>query len=135
MPRKRIWAKISLDNYVPMVHYMFMLNGGHMTPSKGMRFKHSRVLDTAKFDGKTNQLYQVTRIAQGQVWFAPVYDAGIEGSERLGKSERCALGYFPKIVVTSPNQADICKCDHSRAAHFHEQPGCPFCPCEQFELA
>ncbi len=67
-------------------------------PRKGMRFFHARVLDTAKFDGKTPQLYQVTRVAQGQVYFAPVYDAGIAGSERLGKSERCRIDYFPRVL-------------------------------------
>lgn len=68
-----------------------------MKPVKGLRFLHTRVLDTAKFDGKTKQLYQVTRVAQGQVYFAPVYDAGIAGSERLGKSGRCSIDYFPRV--------------------------------------
>jgi hypothetical protein len=69
-----------------------------MEPSRGMQFLHSRVLDTAKFDGKTPQLYEVTKVASGWVYFAPVYDAGIVGSERLGKSDKCSLGYFPRVV-------------------------------------
>jgi hypothetical protein len=64
----------------------------------GLRFNHARVLDTAKFDGKTPQLYEVTKIARGTIWYAPIYDAGIAGSERRGKSEHCQLDYFYKIA-------------------------------------
>lgn len=33
-------------------------------PKKGFRFYHSRILDTQKFDGKSPQLCEVTKIAQ-----------------------------------------------------------------------
>lgn len=68
-------------------------------PKSGFRFTHARVLSTEKFDGKTLQRYQVTKVAGGTIWFAPVYDEGIEGSERLGKSDKCACDYFYKIVA------------------------------------
>lgn len=66
------------------------------TPIKGMQFLHSRVLDTMKFDGKTPQLYQVTRIAQGCVYYRPVYDYGTR--VELGKAEYCLIENFGKVV-------------------------------------
>ena len=64
-------------------------------PVKGLRFLHSRVID---YDKKP-ALYQVTRVAQGQVYYRPVYDAGIVGSERLGSPERCELDTFDRICL------------------------------------
>ena len=67
-------------------------------PVVGLRFLHRRVLDTAKFDGKTAQLYQVTRIARGVVYYRPVFDLGFPG-ERLGSVECCLVGQFSSFAV------------------------------------
>lgn len=66
-----------------------------MTPFKGLRFRHSRVVNWD--DHKTPALYEVTKVARGAVYYRPVYDAGIAGSERLGKAEYCTLEYWPKV--------------------------------------
>src|SRR5215467_13944251 len=63
-----------------------------MTPKKGMRFYHSRVLDSIKFDGKSPQLYQVTRVAAGMAYYRPVYD--YESREELGKADCCPTDQF-----------------------------------------
>ena len=68
-------------------------------PSKGMRFLHSRVLDVAKFDGKTPQLYQITKIARGGVYYRPVYDLGFP-SERLGSPDFCEVAQFPRYCLS-----------------------------------
>jgi hypothetical protein len=62
-------------------------------PVKGLRFLHTRVVD---YDKKP-ALYQVTRIAMGVVYYRPVYDAGIQGSERLGTVECCDLDTFKRV--------------------------------------
>ncbi len=64
-------------------------------PVKGLRFLHSRVIDW----DKKPALYQVTRIVHATVYYRPVYDAGITGSERLGKCECCDLVTWDKIVL------------------------------------
>jgi len=63
---------------------------------KGQRFYHARVLDTQKFDGNSPQMYQVTRIAQGQVYYRAVIDADLP-SERLGSPECCLIESWPKV--------------------------------------
>ena len=68
------------------------------TPKKGLRFQHSRVVNWD--DHKTPALYEVTKVARGMVYYAPVYDAGIARSERLGRRECCTLEYFPKVILT-----------------------------------
>ena len=65
-----------------------------MTPHKGFRFYHSRVLDTQKFDGKSPQLYQVTKIAAGTVYYRPVIDYGTR--ETLGSPDCCPVEQFPR---------------------------------------
>ncbi len=65
-----------------------------ITPQVGMRFYHSRILDAMKFDGKTTQLHQVTRIAQGQVYYRPVYNYG--DREALGTGGYCPIDQFGK---------------------------------------
>ena len=77
---------------------------GDLSPRIGLRFYHSRVLDTKLFDGKTHQLYQVTKIAYGKVYYRPVYDLGTPSlpSERLGSVEACLLATFPRIAQDKP---------------------------------
>lgn len=64
-------------------------------PTKGMRFYHSRVLDSMKFDGKSPQLYQVTKVAAGMAYYRAVYDYG----ERValgGAVDCCPVEQFPR---------------------------------------
>lgn len=65
-----------------------------MTPVKGLRFYHSRVLDTVKWDGKSPQLFVVTRIARGTVYYRAVYDLGTR--ETLGSPACCPVEDFPR---------------------------------------
>jgi len=58
-------------------------------PQKGLRFYHRRVLDSMKFDGHSRQLFVVTRIAAGVVYYRPVIDYGTR--EVLGCGTRCQL--------------------------------------------
>jgi hypothetical protein len=71
-------------------------------PKKGDRFLHLRVLDVRLFDGKTPQLYQVTRVARGCVYYRPVYNR-LNG-EDLGSCEYCLLETFPKIAAMEEAQ-------------------------------
>lgn len=64
---------------------------------KGLRFKHSRVVNWD--DHKTPATYEVTRIARGMVYYRPVYDEGLP-SERLGAAEQCTREYFPKVMLS-----------------------------------
>jgi hypothetical protein len=68
----------------------------NVTPTKGMRFYHSRVFDTQRFDGKSPQLYQVTRVAAGTAYYRPVYDYGTR--EELGKPDCCPTEQFGRWV-------------------------------------
>ncbi len=63
---------------------------------KGMRFYHSRVLDTQKFDGKSPQLFQVTKVAGGTAYFRAVYDLGTR--ETLGAAACCPVEQFHRWV-------------------------------------
>lgn len=65
-----------------------------MKPTKGFRFYHSRVLDSQKFDGKSPQLFVVTKIAQGCVYYRPVYDLGER--ETFGAPGFCPVEQFPR---------------------------------------
>lgn len=64
----------------------------NVKPIKGMRFLHSRVLDTVKFDGKTPQLYEVTRVATGMAYYRPIYYYG----DRMGygAADCCPVNQF-----------------------------------------
>ena len=66
-------------------------------PTKGTRFRHARWVNWDV--DKTPALYEVTRIALNTVYYRPVYDAGIVGSERLGSPECCSLAYWPKVCL------------------------------------
>lgn len=66
-----------------------------IAPRKGLRFYHWRVLDTEKWDGKSPQLYEVTAIRNGCVYYRPVYAAG-RPEERLGNPDRCIIEQFSK---------------------------------------
>lgn len=68
-----------------------------MKPVKGLRFNHSRVLSSEAFDGKTPQLYEVTRIAMGMVYYRPVYAVGL-AEERLGGADCCPTEDFHKYA-------------------------------------
>lgn len=65
-------------------------------PTKGMRFYHSRVLDTEKFDGKTPQLFVVTKIARGTAYYRPVYNLGER--ETFGSPGCCPVEEFSRWV-------------------------------------
>lgn len=67
-----------------------------VSPKKGMRFYHSRVLDTQKFDGKTPQLFVVTKISQGTAYYRPVYDLG--SGEFFGSPGCCPVEQFSRWV-------------------------------------
>lgn len=67
-----------------------------MKPTKGMRFYHARVLDSMRFDGKTPQLYQVTKVGLGSVYYRPVYNYG--DRESLGAVECCSVNWFDAVV-------------------------------------
>lgn len=60
-------------------------------PVVGMRFLHSRVLEP---DGKTNQLFKITRIAQGIVYYRPVYSSG-----KIGKPNCCEIADFSNYFL------------------------------------
>lgn len=64
---------------------------------KGFRFYHSRVLDSAKFDGKSPQLFEVTKISLGTVYYRPVYDMGER--ETLGSPGCCEVENFPRYCL------------------------------------
>lgn len=68
-----------------------------MKPVKGLRFNHARVLSTEVFDGKTPQLYEVTRIALGMVYYRPVYAAGLP-EQRLGSADCCRVNEFSQYA-------------------------------------
>lgn len=55
-------------------------------PAKGFRFYHSRVLD----ERNEPQLYEVSRLARGVVYYQPVY------AEGLGKPDCCPADEFPR---------------------------------------
>jgi hypothetical protein len=74
---------------------MYMRVSIAVDPRKGLRFLHSRVID---YDKKP-ALYQVTKIVHATVYYRPVYDAGIVGSERMGKCESCRLEDFDRICL------------------------------------
>jgi hypothetical protein len=61
-----------------------------MTPKLGMRFKHSRVLDS----DKKPALYQVTRIANGLIYYRNIIDPG--NRTALGTPACCHLEEFDK---------------------------------------
>lgn len=65
-------------------------------PKIGKRFYHARVLDPAD---RTPQLYQVTRVAGGRVYYRAIYEAGTAG-EHLGTCECCPLESFPSVQKT-----------------------------------
>jgi len=71
-----------------------------MNVHKGMRFKHSRVIN---WEDKSPAIYQVTKIANGQAYYRPVYDLGIVGSERLGKPECCLIADFDRVCLEQLN--------------------------------
>jgi hypothetical protein len=68
----------------------------HPTPKKGLRFYHSRVLDGMKFDGKSPQLFEVTRVARGTAYYRAVYDLG--SRETKGAVACCPVEQFQKWV-------------------------------------
>lgn len=57
-----------------------------MTPTKGLRFYHSRVLGA----DNAPQLYEVSRIARGTVYYRPVSNEG------LGKPDCCPINQFDR---------------------------------------
>lgn len=65
-----------------------------MIPHKGTRFLHSRVLDSIKFDGVSPQLFVVTKISSGTVYYRPVYDYGTH--KTLGAPGCCPAEQFNK---------------------------------------
>jgi hypothetical protein len=67
-----------------------------MTPTKGFRFYHTRVLDIQKFDGKSPQLFEVTKIARGIVYYRAVYD--LDGRETKGAPACCPCEDFRRYV-------------------------------------
>jgi len=72
-----------------------------MTPTIGLRFFHARVLDVHGAPGPGPQLYQVTRIARGYVYYRPVYHAGTE-RVCLGLPDCCELEQFGGYVHSLP---------------------------------
>lgn len=56
-------------------------------PKIGDRFFHARVLDPMKMPAREPQLYQVTQLARGMIYYRPVYDYGTR--QTLGKPECC----------------------------------------------
>lgn len=58
-----------------------------MTPTKGLRFIHSRVLDAAN----RPQQFEVTRVARGTVYYRAV-----EGAELVGAPQCCDVEDFPR---------------------------------------
>lgn len=69
------------------------------TPKIGLQFYHSRVL--AK-DMSGLQLYQVTRIAWGCVYYRPVYTDGT-----IGRSAYCDAGRFNEICLRVKEQLTL----------------------------
>ena len=63
-------------------------------PKKGLRFYHSRVLDTQKWDGHSPQLFEVTRVVRGTAYYRPVYDYG--DREGLGAQISCPVEHFSR---------------------------------------
>jgi hypothetical protein len=123
-----------------------------MKLTKGLRFYHARVLSTERFDGKTPQLYEVTRVTNSWVYFAPVYDRGTSG-ERLGKSDKCQPEHFSNLIHPTAEYLPLvgnwalkpavdCQCGHSKELHDTQHPYECFaeiaqdqqCKCERFAL-
>lgn len=88
------------------VHWDFDGEGVAMStfPKKGFRFYHKRVLSTEAFDGKTPQLFEVTRVAQGVVYYRPVYvyRNGDQTREQLGSPDYMPREKFCGIVAQMP---------------------------------
>ena len=76
-----------------MKTYRIAYNGDRMeveyVPHKGFRFYHSRVLSE---DMKSQQLYEVSKVVQGMIYYRPVYN------EVLGKGEKCEYNDFPRWI-------------------------------------
>lgn len=63
-------------------------------PKRGLRFFHARVLDTMKFDGKSPQLYEVTKVSRGTVYYRAVIK--YDDREELSRPDCCSIEQFPK---------------------------------------
>ncbi len=69
-----------------------------MEIKKGFRFLHSRYLDPSKLPEKVNALFEVTKIAMGQVYYCPIYNLG--NGEFKGKTkDYCPIADFPKYIL------------------------------------
>ena len=55
---------------------------------KGLRFYHARVLDSMKWDGRSPQLYEVTKVAKGMAYYRAVANYG-EREALVGNPECC----------------------------------------------
>ncbi len=63
-----------------------------VSPSRGQKFLHSRVIDPVT---KSPAVYEVTKIAKGEIYYRP-----IDG----GKTERTGLASFSKVVHQTHQQ-------------------------------
>lgn len=69
-----------------------------MKPVKGFRFLHARFLDASTMGPNPQpQLFEVTRVAQGCVWYRPIYKRA-DGREDRGKGTYCTADQFPKYM-------------------------------------
>lgn len=87
-----------------------------MTPIKGLRFLHRRVLDPTKMPDKVAQLYEVTRIARGCVYYRPVYRYEPTGREALGTCEYVLAENWHRVCLSATEDAcmdavNVCETD------------------------
>lgn len=75
-----------------------------ITWKRGDRFYHSRLLDPTKMPGKVPVLCQITRIAQGNIYFRTIHTYADPPQETLGSLMFCSLAYFPKVYASPMNQ-------------------------------
>lgn len=71
--------------------------------AKGKRFYHKHWLDTAKWDGKTAQVFEVTRATKYQIYYRPVYtySDGYSTRQELGKGFCSTPEYFEREALGS----------------------------------
>ena len=68
---------------------------------KGLRFIHAKVMDAMRMDEspKPHQEYEVTKVANGMVYYRAVYDYGTRVA--LGSAVECTtLDDFSRVVLS-----------------------------------
>lgn len=69
-------------------------------PFKGMRFFHKRIYDAVKMPLKIPQMYEISAIRMGCIYYRPVFRYEPTGRVEVGKcKDYCSLGYWPRVFL------------------------------------